>query len=130
MRAQKSFTENHRAAGLKWADVDLDGYMIQVRRIMSETRTGRMEEETKSGKGRRIDLSPTVVEALKAHHERQRYEAETTRGYEDHRLVFPFVKGTPTNPKNLYVPEFQAPPEGRGAPKYSISRATSHVRYN
>ncbi len=33
--------------GLKWADVDLDGGMLQVRRIISEARTGHMEEETK-----------------------------------------------------------------------------------
>ena len=130
MRAPKVLPENHRAVGLKWADVDLDGGMLQVRRIMSETRTGRMEEETKRGEGRRMYLSAKDVEYRKIHHERQCYEAETTRGYEDHGLVFPSFKGTTTNPKNLYVPELQAPPEVRGAAKYSISGSPAHVRYN
>jgi hypothetical protein len=51
---------------LKWAaEVNLDGGMLQVRFTMSGTRTGRIEEEAKSCKGRRIDLSPTVAEALR-----------------------------------------------------------------
>ena len=33
--------------GLKWDDVDLNAGVLQVRRTMSETRTGRVEEETK-----------------------------------------------------------------------------------
>jgi integrase len=51
--------------GLKWADVDLESGTLQVRRTMSETCTGRVEEETKSGKGRRIELSHTVIDALR-----------------------------------------------------------------
>ena len=38
--------------------------MLQVRFTMSGTRTGRVEEETKSCKGRGIDLSPTDAEEL------------------------------------------------------------------
>ena len=74
---------------------------------MSETRMGCMEEETKSGKGRRMDLSAKDVKSLKAHHERQRYEAETTRGYEDHGLVFPSVKGTATNRRTYTYRSFK-----------------------
>lgn len=94
--------------GLKWADLNLELGTLQVRRTMSETRTGRIEEETKSGKGRRIDLSATVVEALKRHRERQlRGANETNRNYQDHGLMFPSTKGTPTNSKNLYHRSFK-----------------------
>ncbi len=94
--------------GLKWADVDPDSGTLQVRRTMSETRTGRVEEETKSGKGRRIDLNPTALEALRSHRERQRQEASEAKGsYQDHGLVFPSIKGTPTNSKNLYYRSFK-----------------------
>jgi integrase len=45
--------------GLKWADLDLDTNTLQVRRTMSESRMGRIEEQPKNGKGRRIELSRT-----------------------------------------------------------------------
>ena len=93
--------------GLKWADIDLEAGVLQVRRTMSETRTGRVEEETKSGKGRRVDLSQTVAAALKRHQERQREEMKATGGYQDHGLVFASQKGTPTNSKNLYYRSYK-----------------------
>src|SRR5215204_1982716 len=83
--------------GLKWADIDLNAGTLQVRRTMSETRTGRIEEETKSGKGRRIDLSQTVIEALKSHHQRQQKEIKHANGtYQNRDLVFASTVGTPT----------------------------------
>ncbi len=100
--------------GLKWRDVDLDDPkkgswgILQVRRTMSETRVGRIEEETKSGEGRRIDLSPTVSDALRNHRKRQneeRLKADSRR--EDHRLMQLSTKGTPTNSKNLYYRSFK-----------------------
>jgi integrase len=54
--------------GLKWQD--LDGSILQVRRTMSEACERRIEEDTKSPKGRRIDLSQTAAEALRTHRER------------------------------------------------------------
>ena len=45
--------------GLKWADLDLATYTLQVRRTMSESRMGRIEEQPKNVKGRRIELSRT-----------------------------------------------------------------------
>jgi integrase len=55
--------------GLKWSD--LQGTTLQVRRTMSEARVGRIEEETKNGKGRRIELSERALEALRSHRNRQ-----------------------------------------------------------
>src|SRR5829696_8435523 len=60
--------------GLKWSD--LQGNTLQVRRTMSEARVGRIEEETKNGKGRRIELSEKAVEALRSHR-RQQVEVKT-----------------------------------------------------
>jgi integrase len=40
--------------GLRWEDVDLEAGMLQVRRTLSEARTGRIFEAPKSGKGRQI----------------------------------------------------------------------------
>ena len=68
---------------------------------MFETRTGRMEEETKRDKGRCIDFSD--AESLEAYHERQRYEAEITRGCEDHGLVFLYFRGTARPIRRTYT---------------------------
>ena len=58
---------------LKWEDVDLDAGSgtLQVRRTLSETRSGRVFEAPKSGKGRRIRLTRKAAEALRAHRKRQ-----------------------------------------------------------
>lgn len=94
--------------GLKWQD--LDGNVLQVRRTMSEAREGRIEEDTKSGKGRRIDLSQTAVEALRIHRERMEEEGHGSE------LVFPSIVGTPTNSKNLYWRSFKPLLKSAGLP--------------
>ncbi len=43
--------------GLKWEDVDLDAGRLQVRRSLSEARSGRIFEPPKGGKGRNIRLT-------------------------------------------------------------------------
>jgi len=43
--------------GLKWEDVDLEVGTLQVRRSLSEARSGRIFEAPKSGKGRSIRLT-------------------------------------------------------------------------
>jgi integrase len=78
--------------GLKWSD--LQGNTLQVRRTMSEARVGRIEEETKNGKGRRIELSEKAVEALRSHRRQQ-------VGVKDSEYIFPSTTGTPTNSSNL-----------------------------
>src|SRR5918999_2109591 len=55
--------------GLKGSD--LQGNTLQVRRTMSEARMGRIEEETKNGKGRRIELSEKALESLRSHRKKQ-----------------------------------------------------------
>ncbi len=64
---------------------------------MSESGIGRIEEQPKNGKGRRIELSRTAVEALRAHRET----------YGGHELVFATEKGTAVNSSNLVYRSFK-----------------------
>ena len=57
--------------GLKWKDVGLDDGSLSVRRTLSETRSGRVFETPKNGKGRSIRLTKRAVEALRSHRKRQ-----------------------------------------------------------
>lgn len=65
--------------GLRWDDLDLEAATptLQVRRTLSETRTGHKFELPKNGKGRSIKLSRKAVEALRSHRRKAgRGEAE------------------------------------------------------
>lgn len=59
------------AVALRWADVDLQGWMILVRRSQ---RKGRVSEP-KSGKARRVDMSGHLTTALRDHKSFQEAEA-------------------------------------------------------
>jgi integrase len=63
--------------GLRWDDVDLDGTTatLQVRRTLSETRTGHKFEKPKNGKGRSVKCSQKATEALRSHRATERGEA-------------------------------------------------------
>ena len=62
--------------GLRWDDVDLSGdtATLQVRRTLSETRTGHKFEKPKNGKGRSLRCSQKATEALRSHRTRQNEE--------------------------------------------------------
>jgi integrase len=62
--------------GLRWDDLDLEATTptLQVRRTLSETRSGHKFELPKNGKGRSIKLSRKAVEALRSHRARQAEE--------------------------------------------------------
>jgi integrase len=88
--------------GLKWEDLDLEVGMLQVRRSLSEARSGRIFEAPKSGKGRSIRLTRRAVNALRAHRKRQLEERMKLAGlWKDHGLVFPSQVGTPFSGRNL-----------------------------
>ncbi len=88
--------------GLKWEDVDLDTGTLQVRRVLSEARSGRLFEAPKSGKGRQIRLTRYATEALKRHRKRQLEERMKLAGlWQDQGLVFPSQVGTPLFARNL-----------------------------
>jgi integrase len=88
--------------GLKWDDVDLDAGTLQVRRTLSEARSGRIFEAPKSGKGRSIRLTRRASEALRGHRKRQ-LEEKLRLGtlWQENGLVFSSQVGTPLGGRNL-----------------------------
>lgn len=78
---------------LRWEDVDLEAEVLQVKRALSGGEFG----EPKTAKSRRrINLSPSARDALRAHRKRQLAERLEKAGlWEDHDLVFPSSVGTP-----------------------------------
>lgn len=95
--------------GLKWSD--LQGSTLQVRRTMSESRVGRIEEETKNGKGRPIGLSERALEALRSHRRQQ------VGVVKDSEYIFPSTTGTPTNSSNLMYRSFKPTLKRAGLPQ-------------
>lgn len=96
--------------GLRWEDLDLDDAAptLQVRRTLSETRTGHKFEKPKSGKGRSIKLSRKAVEALRSHRARQAGEKlRIGTLWQDNGLVFPSTTGTTTSGTNLLGRDFK-----------------------
>ncbi|MEJ7818776.1 MAG: site-specific integrase, partial [Rubrobacteraceae bacterium] len=88
--------------GLKWEDVDLEAGMLQVRRTLSEARSGRVFESPKSGKGRSVRLTKRATAALRAHRKAQLEERMARAGlWQDNGLVFPSTTGTPLGARNL-----------------------------
>jgi integrase len=68
--------------GLKWADIDLNRSLLQVRRTLSGTKGGDpIFSSPKTAKGSRsVKLTAKAAEALKRHRERQIQERETLLG--------------------------------------------------
>jgi integrase len=88
--------------GLQWDDVDLERGMLQVRRTLSEARSGRIFEAPKSGRGRQIRLTQKATTALRAHRKRQLEERIGKAGlWQEQGLVFPSEVGTPLSARNL-----------------------------
>jgi integrase len=52
---------------LQWADIDFDAGSVLVQRSLEEINGHHRVKEPKSGKGRRIDMSPFALEALQEH---------------------------------------------------------------
>ncbi len=88
--------------GLKWEDVNLEARTLEVRRSLSDARSGRTFVPPKSGKGRQIRLARSALEALKSHRKRQLEERMRLAGlWKEHGLVFPSQVGTPLWARNL-----------------------------
>ncbi|HLI70789.1 MAG TPA: tyrosine-type recombinase/integrase [Ktedonobacteraceae bacterium] len=81
---------------LKWADVDLEGGSIQIRRTMSRVgKFGIVTTEPKTAKGRRKVILPQfVIEALKQHRQYQLERKEQAGDkWEENDFVFPNLYG-------------------------------------
>ena len=96
--------------GLRWEDLELDTATptLQVRRTLSQTRTGHKFELPKSGKGRSIKLSKKATDALRRHRAKQA-ETKLRLGslWQDNGLVFPTTTGTTMSGTNLLGRHFK-----------------------
>ena len=107
--------------GLRWADVDLDGGTLAVRRTLSETKTGHIFETPKNGKGRNVRLTGGAVKALKHHRATQNeYRIKVGSLWQDQGLVFPSHKGTTMNAKNLTARSFKPLLQRAGLPNIRL----------
>jgi integrase len=109
--------------GLMWEDLDLDASTptLQVRRTLSETRTGHKFELPKSGRGRSIKLSRKAVEALRSHRAVQAGEKLRLGSlWQDGGLVFPTTMGTTTSGTNLLGRHFRPLLESAGLPRVRL----------
>ena len=103
--------------GLRWEDADLEAGTLQVRRTLSETRTGHVFEAPKNGKGRRVKLTAGAVEALRRHRAAQ--NAERLKAgplWEDNGLLFPSQRGTTMMGTNLIRRHFKPALKRAGLP--------------
>ncbi len=94
--------------GLKWEDLDLEAGTLEVRRSLSDARSGRAFIPPKSGKGRQIRLARSATTALRSHRKRQteqRLRAGAT--WRDHGLVFATTVGTPLDAPNIVNRHFK-----------------------
>jgi integrase len=95
--------------GLRWADLDLDSGVLDVRRTLSRVQgAGFVESAPKTAKGRRtIALTPLAVDALGRHRVAQA-EARLLAGdsWADRDLVFCTRGGTPIEAQNLRARSF------------------------
>ena len=96
--------------GLRWEDLELDTATptLQVRRTLSQTRTGHKFELPKSGKGRSIKLSKKATDTLRRHRAKQA-ETKLRLGslWQDNGLVFPTTTGTTMSGTNLLGRHFK-----------------------
>lgn len=89
--------------GLTWGDVDPDGATLRVaRQRVRVNGLGMVERPPKSGSARVILLPAMVVDALREHRDRQRFERQQA-GWSDAGLVFPSGTGRPLSDKALYA---------------------------
>ncbi len=95
--------------GLKWADHDLTGRRLSVRRALKVTDHGLDFGPPKNKASRRsVPLSKSTVAALRAHRTRQNEERLRLGDlWQDHDLVFPNRVGKPLDHNNLYYREYK-----------------------
>lgn len=89
--------------GLAWSAVDLDSARLTVRQTLTVVNGKQSFQQPKTRTSRRVvPLPGIVVEALRAHRERQEKEsADTGQGWTDSGLVFTTPDGRPISPATL-----------------------------
>lgn len=92
------------ASGLKWADLDLEGGRVVIRRALQRQRgAGLVLVDTKSASSRRtVHLSQTAIQALREHRLRQVQERLAAGPlWQDGGLVFSNLSGGPLDPSRV-----------------------------
>jgi len=104
--------------GLKWKDVDLEGYTIRVRRTLTREGNSYALGEPKTKKSRRtLKLTQRAMEAFKNHRAKQAEEKLRSGSlYRDHGFVFANESGGFINPSNLRQRSFTRLLERAGLP--------------
>jgi integrase len=75
--------------GLRWKDVDLESGNLRIMQALKQTEEGLEFGPPKSGVGRSVAISPTIVEALKKHRtEQSKQKLLLGEDYRDIGLVF------------------------------------------
>jgi integrase len=108
-------------AGLRWADVDLDGHRVSPRRPRVVVNYAVEVSEPKTAKGRRaLALDAVTVAALREHKARQAEErAMVGAGWQDTGLVFTRPDGAPIHP-DLISDWFERLARTAGLPKIRL----------
>lgn len=92
--------------GLRWEDVDLDAGTLRIARTLQRIDGRLVVKEPKTARSRRsLTLPKPAIASLRAHRDRQAFEAKEAadrkRRWEDSRFVFVTPVGTPIDPDNL-----------------------------
>jgi integrase len=89
-------------AGLRWADVDLDGARITIRQALLAVGREVYVSSPKSNRGRTVDLDVRTVSVLRNHLERQQVRGEAYLGRDGGvGFVFRAKDGTRINPRSI-----------------------------
>jgi integrase len=89
--------------GLPWTAVDFDAERLRVHQSLKREHNKLVVGEPKTLRSRRtLDMPGLVVDALKAHHDRQEVEqVDAGASWVETGLVFTTTLGTPIDPSNL-----------------------------
>jgi integrase len=103
-RRRRGRTAPRRGPVPQWADVDLEGATLRVRRQLTTTNRGEVVIGPPKTRGsvRRLALPSFCVTRLEEHRRAQNAERETAGdAWQDNDLVWPSRLGTPLLPRNL-----------------------------
>jgi integrase len=107
--------------GLRWKNVDLAGAQISVVESLEQTKAGLRSKSPKSGKGRTVALSQTVVDELRSYRAKRAQEMlRLGAGLSDDDLVIAHEDGSQITP--IYMSQQW----GRLIAKTSLARLRFH----
>nr|WP_197246370.1 hypothetical protein [Cytobacillus firmus] len=91
--------------GLRWQDLDIKNNILYVRQTLQPLKgQGLTFKEPKSGKGRSITVSPSLVKELKKIYKKQlEYKLLLSEDYNELELIFAQKNGNPIQPAKLSI---------------------------